>query len=141
MAKDIYHNTVRRALEADGWTITEDPLKLKFGEQNVYVDLGAEAPMEAERGGRKIAVEVKSFLSASPVTEIERAVGQYVFYLPLIETQRADTPLYLAVPARVYASHLSSVDGRNLLSRWKIPLILYDTDTERIVQWIEPTTP
>ena len=69
MAKDVYHNTVRRALEADGWTITEDPLTLKFGEQNVSVDLGAEAPVGAERGGQKITVEIKSFLSPSPITE------------------------------------------------------------------------
>jgi len=28
MAKDIYHYTVRAALEKDGWTITDDPLRL-----------------------------------------------------------------------------------------------------------------
>ena len=28
MAKDIYHDTVRTALEKDGWTITDDPFNL-----------------------------------------------------------------------------------------------------------------
>ncbi len=27
MAKDIYHSTVRIALEKDGWTITDDPFR------------------------------------------------------------------------------------------------------------------
>ena len=31
-AKDIYHETVRIALEKDGWTITSDPLVLTFTE-------------------------------------------------------------------------------------------------------------
>ncbi len=30
MAKDIYHNCVRNALEKDGWKITDDPLDLIF---------------------------------------------------------------------------------------------------------------
>jgi len=40
MAKDIYHNNVRTALEKDGWTITDDPLTLQFGSRGVFVDLG-----------------------------------------------------------------------------------------------------
>jgi hypothetical protein len=40
-AKDIYHNTVRTALEKDGWTITNDPLPLKIGKRTLNVDLGA----------------------------------------------------------------------------------------------------
>jgi len=27
-AKDIYHERVKKALEKDGWTITNDPFKL-----------------------------------------------------------------------------------------------------------------
>jgi XisH protein len=29
-AQDIYHEHVKNALEKDGWTITHDPLKLKW---------------------------------------------------------------------------------------------------------------
>jgi hypothetical protein len=60
-AKDIYHNTVRTALEKDGWTITKDPLTLEIGDRSLFVDLGAEKILAAEKQGRKIAVEVKSF--------------------------------------------------------------------------------
>jgi hypothetical protein len=39
-ARDIYHEIVKRALIKDGWTITDDPLTLKFGETELYVDQG-----------------------------------------------------------------------------------------------------
>lgn len=67
MAKDIYHDTVRTALEKEGWLITDDPLTLKVGRRRVLVDLGAEKLLAAEREGRRIAVEIKSFLSPSPL--------------------------------------------------------------------------
>lgn len=49
MAKDIYHDIVRSALEKDGWTITQDPLRITIGARGVYVDLGAEKLLIAER--------------------------------------------------------------------------------------------
>ena len=62
-AKDIFHNTVRSALEKDGWTITHDPLFLKVTSQvKIKIDLGAEKLLAAEKGIHKIVVEVKSFL-------------------------------------------------------------------------------
>lgn len=38
-AKNIYHDLVVRALTADGWTITHDPLTLSFGGKDLFVDL------------------------------------------------------------------------------------------------------
>ena len=42
MAKDIYHNLVKQALENDGWTITHDPfyLSVGIGRRKVATDLG-----------------------------------------------------------------------------------------------------
>ena len=42
-AKDIIHEPVRRALENDGWTITDDPLTLEYEEFRTYIDLGQNA--------------------------------------------------------------------------------------------------
>ncbi len=70
-ARNIYHDVVVQALIADGWTITHDPLRLTFGGREVYVDLGAERPtLAAEEDGRKIAVEIQSFLNQSPVHDL-----------------------------------------------------------------------
>jgi hypothetical protein len=52
-AKDRYHKAVRHALESDGWTITADPLTLRVGTRDLYVDLGAEKLLAAERGSEK----------------------------------------------------------------------------------------
>ena len=99
MARDLYHALVRQALERDGWRITHDPLALKYGEQtNLYVDLGADSPLAAEKEGHQIAVEIKSFLSPSPMSELEKALGQFSFYRFLIARQYPGRILYLALP-------------------------------------------
>lgn len=38
-ARDKYHDCVCNALIKDGWTITNDPLVLKWGGKDLYVDL------------------------------------------------------------------------------------------------------
>ncbi len=40
-ARDLYHSNIRNALIKDGWTITDDPLRLKWGKKDMYVDLAA----------------------------------------------------------------------------------------------------
>jgi hypothetical protein len=45
----------------EGWIITDDPLVLQFGETNLYADLGAELMIAAQKNGKKICVEVKSW--------------------------------------------------------------------------------
>jgi hypothetical protein len=67
-ARNIYHDIVVQALTADGWTITDDPLRLSYGGRDLFVDLGAERrTLAAEKAGQKIAVEIQSFLNPSPV--------------------------------------------------------------------------
>lgn len=49
-AQDIFHDSVKNALIKDGWTITDDPLYLDYGGIDMYVDLGAEKLIAAEKG-------------------------------------------------------------------------------------------
>lgn len=79
-AQDLFHQAVKNALIKDGWTITHDPLFLSFGEVDFFLDLGAEKVFAAERSGRKIAVEVKSFTSSSAIAEFHTALGQFLNY-------------------------------------------------------------
>ncbi len=62
-AYDMYHDTVKRALIKDGWTITHDPYHLRWGLKDLYVDLGLEHLLAATQGPRKIAVEIKRLLT------------------------------------------------------------------------------
>ncbi len=81
MAKDIFHETVKNALAAEGWVITHDPLTLKLSKRKLFIDLGAERVIAAEKDNTKIAVEIKSFLGLSPLTDFYKALGQYQLYI------------------------------------------------------------
>ncbi len=74
-ARDMHHNTVKNALVKDGWTITHDPLTLKWGAKDMFVDLGAERLLAAEKAERKIAVEIKSFVGPSDSGRIGKSAG------------------------------------------------------------------
>jgi hypothetical protein len=106
MAKDIFHSHVRSALEKDGWTITDDPLLLPWGTAPVYVDLGAEKIIAAEKNDSKIAVEVKSFLRGSRTEDLEDAMGQVVLYRYLLRRLQPERELFLAVRKDVYERRL-----------------------------------
>lgn len=59
MAKDLFHEIVRRALIKNGWTITHDPYEIPVQKGLDYeIDFGAEKVIIAERGVTKIAVKV-----------------------------------------------------------------------------------
>ncbi len=80
MAKDKIHEIVKTALIKDGWTITDDPYTIEYKEVILFADLGAVKLFSAERAGRKIVVEVKSFSSISKVQDLKLALGQYKLY-------------------------------------------------------------
>lgn len=135
--KDLYHDAVRRALEQDGWIITLDPYPLKFGEEDLYIDLGAKVPIGAEKEGCKIAVKIKSFLGKSSMTDLERALGQLTLYRFLLARKEPERMLYLALSETAHDAVLNTADARDLVADINIPLILFDADGEKITRWIE----
>ena len=139
-AKNIYHDSVVHALTADGWTITHDPLTLSFGGRDLFVDLGAErTAVGAERDGRKIAVEIQSFLGPSPVRSLQEAVGQYDVYRAVLSETEPGRLLYLAVPRHVDEELLSERFGQMIVARLQLRLLVFDKAQERVVRWIEPS--
>jgi hypothetical protein len=140
-ARDFDHQHVRRVLEADGWTITHDPLRLRWGVRDLYVDLGAERLLAADKGALKIAVEIKSFVGASVVDDIEKALGQFTLYLDVLERIDPRRILYLAVSAAAYDEVFDDPLGQLLLAKRRINLLVYQSEQELITQWTpEPTT-
>jgi hypothetical protein len=140
-ARNIYHDAVVRALTADGWTITADPLRLSYGSRDLYVDLGAErTTVAAERNGEKIAVEIQSFLSDSPVRDLEQALGQYVVYHSVLSEEEPDRVLHLAVPQRAYEGLFVERFGQLVIARLKVNLVVFDETSERIDRWIPSTS-
>jgi hypothetical protein len=135
--KDTYHQAVKNALRKDGWTITHDPYPLRYGEHRLFVDLGAEGPLAAEKGGRKIAVEIKGFLGVSEMTELERTLGQFVLYRFLMTQVEPDRVLFLAVPRDAYSELFDIAQGRDLAAAQLIKFVSFDPEQEVIVAWIE----
>ncbi len=139
--RDLYHDAVVHALTADGWTITHDPLRLTYGDQKLYVNLGAERPtIGAEKAGRKIAVEIQGFLGRSPVRDLQEALGQYEVYRIVLRESESNRELYMAVTDLVHDSVLSDRFGRFIVSRSGLRILVFDEERERITQWIEPTS-
>lgn len=134
--RDVYHDLVILALESDGWTITDDPLYLSYGGRNLYVDLGAEQPIGAVKEGRKIAVEVKSFIGESDVHELELSIGQYRLYHNVLAETEPDRELYLAVPSFSYEGVFKEPIGQLIVEGERLQLIVFDEEQARIVRWI-----
>ena len=133
-ARNIYHDTVVKALQADGWTITHDPLRIGYGGQDMYVDLGADRPtIGAERGKERIAVEIQSFLSPSRVRDLQEAIGQYEVYRLVLAEQEPDRQLFMAVPNEFYDQFLTERFGQFIISQLKVKLVVFEE--ERILQW------
>ncbi|NEO42318.1 MAG: fatty-acid oxidation protein subunit alpha [Moorea sp. SIOASIH] len=135
--RDYYHDIVRNALQKDGWTITHDPYRLKLTrKKNLYIDLGAERLMAAEKGVHKIAVEIKSFRSASEMKDLEEAVGQFVLYEHLLARYEPERKLYLAVPEDVRASVFEEEAGQVLIEDKIIRIFTFDVNQEEVITWI-----
>ena len=135
-AKDLYHQIVKDALIKDGWTITDDPLKLTIGSRSLYVDLGAEKLLAAQKEERKIAVEIKSFLSPSPINDLENALGQYILYQNILQSTEPERILYLAIRTEIYNDLFSEPIGQLLLNNQQIKLIVFNPETQELVKWI-----
>jgi hypothetical protein len=134
-AKDVFHDTVRNALEKERWTITDDPLFIKSLGIDFYVDLAAERIIGVEKEGQKIAVEIKSFVAASAVSEFHKAIGQYMNYRLALRNQEPDRHLYLAVPKDTYETFFRIQFVQAAVVEYRIALMVFDPEKEAIVTW------
>ncbi|WP_017293568.1 XisH family protein [Geminocystis herdmanii] len=111
----------------DHWKITHDPLILKFGQYDqIQVDLDAEKILGAEKEDEKIAVEIKSFLSDSAISDFHGALGQFLNYHFVLEQKEPERILFLAVPSYAYESFFQRDLPQAIISRYNLKLVVYD---------------
>ena len=138
MARDRLHNNVKEALLKEGWIITHDPLRIPIDGTYLEVDMAGEIVFGAERDGKKIAIEVKSFLKKSFMTNFHEAMGQYLDYKSALEDFDPHRVVFLALP--LYAFNNIIFQGRFIQKRIKeeqAKLIIFDPIKNEITQWIE----
>jgi hypothetical protein len=138
VARDKFHNAVRRGLEKQSWQITHDPLRLEFGaDDRLEVDLGAQQLLGAQRTGETIAVEIKSFLNDSAMLDFHLALGQFLNYRLVLERLDPNRILYLAIPESAYESFFNRDLPKLAVQIYALKLIIYKPSEEVIVQWID----
>jgi hypothetical protein len=136
-AKDIYHDVVKTALQKDGWQITDDPLILTFiPKRQLKIDLGAERLIGAKKENQYIAVEIKTFLAPSTISEFHAALGQFLNYRLALKLKQPDRQLFLAIPKEVHQSFFAEEFTLLSISEYNLKIMVFDIQHEEILQWI-----
>lgn len=135
-ARDVYHDVVKNALIKDGWTITADPYKILYKDAELFADLAAEKPIAAEQNGRKIIVEIKSFLSPSPMRDFEIALGQYILYRNLVALTEPEYQVYLAIKESICENFFKRDSIQEIFKINQVLLVVFNIEKEVILQWI-----
>jgi len=134
-AKDLFHEAVKQALLKEDWRITADPLKIKIEGVKFEIDLAAEKVIAAQKAELKIAVEIKSFLNTSAITDFHAALGQFLNYRLALKMLESDRTLYLAVPVDTFESFFQEKFTLEAVKSYQVKLLVYDPAEEVITEW------
>ncbi|RCJ39158.1 fatty-acid oxidation protein subunit alpha [Nostoc minutum NIES-26] len=134
-AKDLFHDAVKQALLKEQWVITADPLKIRIERVKFEIDLAADKVLAADKEGRKIAIEIKSFLNSSVITDFHVALGQFLNYRLALQMTEPDRTLYLAVPVDTFASFFQEKFYQESVKFYRVKLVIYEPIQEVIVEW------
>ncbi len=136
MARDVIHRATRVALEKDGWTISHDPISIRYADLTTYADLGASRMFGAQRATQEIAVEAKSFIGASLTRELAMAIGQYQVYRALLEKSEPERELWLAIPREVYDDYFRRKAVQWIVAKCDLKILTINVGKEEIDRWI-----
>lgn len=136
-AKDIFHDNVKVALQKDGWIVTRENFRVEVDDEGLamFVDLTAEELISAEKAGRKIAVEVKSFQDRSDFYQFHAALGQFLNCRSALRDIMPDFIVYLAVPLETYDRLFRLKFIQKRVEEYDIKLIVFRPNSEEIVLW------
>lgn len=134
MAKDLYHDAVKEALEKENWEIINDPLRLKISDDLVYmIDLAAEKYIIATKAKKVIVVEIKTFQQGSNTYSFHGALGQYCVYKSALKFLDLPYELFLAVPHNVFKSFFQQPFIQQVLIDYDCKIMTYSPDEKEII--------
>lgn len=135
-ANDAIYVPVKNALIKDGWTIVDDPLTIVYKETTLFADVAAERALAAERGTERIVVEIKSFLGASLIHDLEQALGQYGLYRTFLKKTEPNSILYMAVGTPIYSTFFQRESIQDAMNDHHVKMLVVDLTSEEVTQWI-----
>ena len=94
-----------------------------------------EKVLAAEKAEQKIAIEIKSLLNTSAITDFHSALGQFLNYRLALQMSEPDRVLYLAVPVDTYETFFQERFTQEAVKIYQILLLIYDPIQEVIIQW------
>ena len=103
----------------------------------MFVDLGAERFLAAEKQNIKIAVEIKSFIGASEVEDLRNAIGQYILHRAALKRFELSRLLYLAIREITFIKIFEEEIGQALLEDENVKLLIFSPEKEVVVRWID----
>ena len=138
-AHDVFHAAVKEGLIKEGWTITDDPLIIEFGGQRPVHRPGCgEGSSPPRRGSERIAVEVKSFLGPSLVTRFSHGPGAILELPACLGRQGSRSrPLPGGAGTDLFRVLYAPARHKTRSSVMRVHLIVYDPESEALVQWIK----
>jgi len=112
------------------------PYQGEVGRDQNNVQSHKELVLAAEQGSKKIAVEIKSFVSPSEMADLKDAIGGFIMYRAVIHRLEPKRTLYLAVRDSVFTALFEEPIGTLLIETENLKLLVFNPETERIIQWI-----
>ncbi len=128
MADDILLPYVKTAFIREGWHVKQKAFSVRDSGYQFFIDI------EAERDGRRVAVEVKSWQNTFNA-DWYQALGQYLTYQDVLNRKVPDCELFLAVHVEVYEEHFKTPLVSNLLARHLVKLLIFNRDTNSVTAW------
>jgi hypothetical protein len=105
------------------------------GDEQMFIDLGAEDLLAAEIAERKIAVEIKVFSGASFTHEFHAALGQFLNYRIHLAKIEPNRQLFLAVPHDTFTTYFHRELAQAAIRAYDLSILVYDPILEVIVSW------
>ena len=75
-------------------------------------------------------------IGQSDMSELEKAVGQFVLYHFALKKKEPDRELFLAIAKDIYNDLFVNPDGLAFIEINRLKMLVFDKDKEEVLQWI-----
>jgi hypothetical protein len=82
-----------------------------------------------------IAVEIKSFVKKSFISEFHCVLGQFLHYRLVLNEKEPERILYIAIPDDTYKAYFFLPFIQAVIDTYQLKFLVYDSDKETIIKW------